>query len=330
MSFIKIDDIAKLAGYSKGTVSKVINNYPGIPESTREKILKVIKKYEFEPNIQARNLAGKKEKVIGIFIFDKGGLGSYFFQYIIALIVEKAEEKDVKVLISLIKKPEQKIKIKQLIDNGTIQGAIVIGATLDEPELEEIIENEYKLVIFDYKAEHKAKNVFLINSNNYNGGKIAARYLLDKGFKTIYHFAGQEEKLAGLEREEGFLDEIDGNGIFCKVLKGEFQLEIAKNIFSTMIKAGDIPEGIFCANDETAIGCLEALAENGIDYRNVKLIGFDNNQISKLYRPRITTIGYNLDKMAEKAVEAILQMIEGKKIKENRYDGELKLYERET
>ena len=330
MSFIKIDDIAKLAGYSKGTVSKVINNYPGIPESTREKILKVIKKYEFEPNIQARNLAGKKEKVIGIFIFDKGGLGSYFFQYMIALIVEKAEERDVKVLISLVKTSEEKTKIKQLIDNGTIQGAIVIGVTLNEPELENMIEDEYKLVIFDYKAEHKAKNVFLINSNNYNGGKLAAKYLLKKGVKRIYHFAGQEEKLAGLEREEGFLDEIDGNGVLCKVLKGEFQLEIAKNIFDHMIKNGDIPEGIFCANDEMAIGCLEALAENGIDYKEIKMIGFDNNQISKLYRPRITTIGYNLDKMAEKAVESILQLIDGQKIKDNTYDGELKLYERET
>ena len=131
MSSIKIDDIARLAGYSKSTVSKVINNYPGIPESTKEKIMKVIKKYEFEPNIQARNLAGKRDKVIGIFILDKGGLGSYFFQYIIALIVEKSEERDVKVLISLIKTSEEKIRIKQLIDNGTIQGAIIIGATLD-------------------------------------------------------------------------------------------------------------------------------------------------------------------------------------------------------
>ena len=97
-----------------------------------------------------------------------------------------------------------------------------------------------------------------------------------------------------------------------------------------MIKTGDIPEGIFCANDEMAIGCLEALAENEVSHTRVKLIGFDNNQISRLYRPRVTTIGYNLDKMAEKAVEAILRLIEGKKIKENIYNGELKIYERET
>lgn len=330
MSSIKIDDIARLAGYSKSTVSKVINNYPGIPESTKEKIMKVIKKYEFEPNIQARNLAGKRDKVIGIFILDKGGLGSYFFQYIIALIVEKSEERDVKVLISLIKTSEEKIRIKQLIDNGTIQGAIIIGATLDEPEIENLIENEYNLVMFDYKTEHHSKNVFLINSNNYNGGKLAAKFLLEKGLKTIYHFAGQENKLAGLEREEGFLDELDGNGIVSKVLKGEFQLEIAKKIFTQLIKSGDIPEGIFCANDEMAIGCLEALTENDIAYEKVKLIGFDNNQISRLYRPRITTIGYNLDKMADKVVEAILKLIAGEKIKTNVYNGELKLYERET
>ena len=79
-----------------------------------------------------------------------------------------------------------------------------------------------------------------------------------------------------------------------------------------------------------AIGCLEAIIENNLDYKKIRIIGFDNNQITKLYRPRITTIGYDLEKMAEKAVEAILNLIEGKKIKTNVYNGELKFYERET
>lgn len=330
MSSIKIDDIARLAGYSKSTVSKVINNYPGIPEKTREKILKVVKKYEFEPNIQARNLAGKKDKVIGVFVFDRSGLYGPFFQGIISILTEKAENKDLKILLSVAKNKDQKLKIKQLIDNGTIQGAVVIGATLEEPELESLIEAGYKLVIFDYQNEHRNKNVFLVNSNNYNGGKLAAKLLIDKGLKKIYHLAGDIKKLAGLEREEGFLDEIDGHGIICKVLNGEFKLEKAKEILDRELKKGNIPEGIFCANDEMAIGCIEALIENEIEYKNIKIIGFDNTQISSIYRPRITTISYNLDKMAEVAIEKIIMLIEEKEIKNNIYNGELTLHERET
>lgn len=330
MSFIKIDDIARFAGYSKSTVSKVINNYPGIPEKTREKILKVIKKYEFQPNSQARNLAGKKDKVIGVFVFDKNGLNGPFFQGIISVLTEKAEDKNLKVLLSVAKNKNHKLKIKKLIDNGTIQGAIIIGATLEEPELESLIENEYKLVIFDYKNEHKNKNIFLINSNNYNGGRLAAKTLIDQNLKRLYHLAGDENKLAGLEREEGFLDELDGHGVVYKVLKGEFQLNKAKEILSSELKKGEIPEGIFCANDEMAIGCVEALYENKIDYKEVKIIGFDNTQISTLYRPKITTISYNLEKMAEIAIEKIILLMEEKEIKENIYNGELKLYIRET
>lgn len=330
MIFIKIDDIAKIAGYSKSTVSKVINNYPGIPEKTREKILKVIKKYEFQPNIQARNLAGKKDKVIGIFILDENGLASYFFQYVVSLITEKAENKNIRVLLSLIKSNDQKGRIKHLIDNGTIQGAIIVGLTSNEPEIESFIENDYKLVVFDYKTSHPCKNVFLVNSNNYNGGKLAAEYLLKKKLKKIYHFAGQENKLAGIEREEGFLDEIDGHGILCKVFKGEFKLEIARDLFSNELKRGEIPEGVFCANDDMAIGCIEALIENDIDYKKVEIIGFDNSQVSSLYRPKITTIGYNIENMAEKAVEAIITLMEDKKIENNVYNGELKIFERET
>lgn len=120
------------------------------------------------------------------------------------MITEKAEDKNVKILLSLVKNNEQKWKIKQLMDNGTIQGAIVVGVTSEEPELENMIENDYKMVIFDYKNSHPNKNIFLVNSNNYNGGKLAAKYLLNKKLKKIYHFAGQENKLAGIERKEGF------------------------------------------------------------------------------------------------------------------------------
>lgn len=330
MSFIKIDDIAKLSGYSKATVSKVINNYPDIPERTKEKILQIIREYDFQPNTQARNLAGKKDIVIGIFVFDKNGLYGSFFQEMSSLIIEKAERRKIKVLISIIKTSKEKLRIKQLIDNGTIQGGIILGVKFDEPEIENFVESGYKLVVFDYQTSHKSKNIFLVNSNNFQGGRLATKYLIDEGAKKILHMAGDSGKLAGFDRREGFLEEIKDKKVEYEILEGKFRRASAYEIFKERLKKGDIPEGVFCANDDMAIGCIEAIRECGIDLEKIKIVGFDNSYIAQIYYPKITSISYNLEKMAEKALEALIDMILGKEKEENIYNGEVKIHKRET
>lgn len=293
--------------------------------------MKIIKKYDFQPNIQARNLAGIKDIIVGVFIFEETGMyKSSYFKELVALITEAAEEKNIKILISIVKDSESKMKIKSLMDNGMIQGAIVIGVKLDEPELEKILEQGYNLVIFDYKNTITYKNVFLINSNNYEGGRLAARYLLQKGIKKIFHLEGTQDKLAGLERKDGFLDEIDGHGVLYKILPGNFQFELGKKLLKDEIKNGNIPEGIFCANDEMALGCLEAIYEEKIEDRNIAVIGFDNTLISSLYRPKLTTIGYNSKKMSQKAIEIIEKMINKEEVEEFIYESEITLEKRDT
>ncbi|MGL4307497.1 MAG: LacI family DNA-binding transcriptional regulator [Cetobacterium sp.] len=256
--------------------------------------------------------------------------GSSYFKELVALVTEAAEEKNIKILLSIVKNSESKMKIKSFIDNGMIQGAIVIGVKLDEPELEKMAEQGYNLIVFDYKNTINYKNVFLINSNNYEGGRLAARYLLQKGIKKIFHLEGTQDKLAGVEIKDGFLDEIDGHGIIYKILPGNFQFQLGKNLLKDEIRKGNIPEGIFCANDEMALGCLEAIYEEKIEDKNIAVVGFDNTLISSLYRPKLTTIGYNSKKMSQKAIEIIERMINKEDLEEFIYESEITLEKRDT
>lgn len=337
---IKIDDIARLAGVSIGTVSKVINGYHGVALETRNKVNQIIQEYGFEPNVHARNLAGKKDKVIGIFVLDPWGLHGAFYQVLIALIIDAAEKRDLRTVVSTIKTNKQKSKIKRMIDLGTISGAIVIGCLSDEPELEEYLAKGYKIVAFDYSNAHPSPNIVLVNSNNYDGARLATKYLKDLGLTKIYHFAGDQRKFAGTERKRGFCDELEGSDIEYKVFEGDFLRWKGDQLFKELVANNDVPQAIFCANDEMAIGCLHAMYALGMDFGQVRIIGYDDTEMSGMYRPSLSTVSYNLQGMARCAVRGMEDLIKVSEVtsaasatpapERQVYNGKLKLHIRDT
>ncbi|MGL5356270.1 MAG: LacI family DNA-binding transcriptional regulator, partial [Cetobacterium sp.] len=114
---MKIKDIAEEAGVSKGTVSKIINGYPNISIELRQKVEEIIKKNNFVPNNSARNLAGKKNRVIGLFIYDVGELKtSVFFQSFVGMAVDEAEKNSFSVLVSILKSNEMVEKVRYFYD----------------------------------------------------------------------------------------------------------------------------------------------------------------------------------------------------------------------
>ncbi|MGL5638489.1 MAG: LacI family DNA-binding transcriptional regulator [Cetobacterium sp.] len=331
---MKIEDIAREAGVSKGTVSKIINGYPNISEELRKKVNEIIKKNNFVPNNSARNLAGKKNKVIGLFIYDKGELKtSAFFQSFVGIAVDEAEKKGYSVLLSIIKSDEMFEKVKNFYDSGVINGAIVIGMKSNIKELDAIIENDYKIALIDYLDVCLNKNTILINSNNSFGGRLAADYLVKKGCKDLLHISGDLDKFAGKERVKGFEEFCLQNNIKYKILEASFNGFLSKNIFLKYLeKNKTLPDGIFCANDETAINIIEYLKESNINIsQSLKIIGFDNVDLSTYISPKLTTIDIDLKTMAIKTIEYLTEKIEDKNNKKiYKYESEIELIERES
>ncbi|MGL5544188.1 MAG: LacI family DNA-binding transcriptional regulator [Cetobacterium sp.] len=331
---MKIEDIAKEAGVSKGTISKVINGYPNISEELKQKVNEIIKKNNFVPNNSARNLAGKKNKVIGLFIYDKGELKtSAFFQSFVGIAVDEAEKKGYSVLLSIIKSDEMFDKMKNFYDSGVINGAILIGMKSNIKELDAIIENDYKIALIDYLDVCLNPNTILINSNNFFGGKLAANYLIKKGCKSLLHLSGDLDKFAGKERLKGFEEFCLQNKVNYEILEASFNGFLSKGIFQKYLKENkNLPDGIFCANDETAINIIKCLEENNIDVsKNFKIIGFDNVDLSTYISPKLTTIDVDLRTMAIKTIECLIGKIEDKNSKKiYKYESEIELIERES
>lgn len=147
-------DIAKIAGVSRSTVSRVINNYSNVPEETRQKVLDVIKEYNYVPHASARLLAGYKNRIIGLFIIDiverKCGIKNritkspYYLEFT-SSVIEAASQKGYKVLVHIIHDESRYDEIKECFYNKTISGGIFIGENNGDLEIKKIIKDGYKV-----------------------------------------------------------------------------------------------------------------------------------------------------------------------------------------
>jgi LacI family transcriptional regulator len=139
-------EIAKLAGVSRSTVSRVINNYPNVPEDTKKKVMDIITKYNYVPHASARMLAGKHNKILGLVIIDtKEGhdkvYSSTYFSLFTSLIIDYAKEMGYNVLVSIVSKNGDFKNVKDIFYNKTVCAGIFIGAKNNDENLKDIINN---------------------------------------------------------------------------------------------------------------------------------------------------------------------------------------------
>lgn len=319
------NDIAKIAGVSRSTVSRVINNYPNVPEETREKVLKVIKKYDYVPHASARMLAGYKNRIIGLFIIDiverKDGIKNritkspYYLEFT-SSVIEAASEKGYRVLVHIIHNASRYEEIKICFYDKTISGGIFIGENNGDSVIKKIIKEGYKVALIDQDVRLYNDNskCIIVNSDNYNGAYNATKHLISLNHTKIAHITGDLEKFSSIERVKGYKKALQDSNIPINnqfIINSEFiemgGYRAAKKIFSRDNK----PTAIFASNDKIAIGAIKAIKELGLKVpEDVSIIGFDNIEESKYLDPPLTTIQMELAEMAELATNRIINSIE--------------------
>lgn len=324
---IKINSkkIAQLAGVSRSTVSRVINNYSDISIETREKVLEVIKENGYYPNLSAKKLAGKKSGIIGLLVYTgkssfnkkeyKKISESLYYSELISKIIDAAEEVGDLVLVSYINK--EGTTWEKIFANGIIDGAIVISGGKKFKEIENLIVSDNKIVLLDYEKNIATKTVATINPDHFQGGYLATEYLLKKGYKKILHLTGEIKRKTSIKRARGYLKCLEVNGIkVSKVIGGKFTEKSSYKIINDYIKKNKKFEfdGIFAGNDYIALGSLRALSEHKIRVpEDVAIIGYDNMELCEYTTPKITSIKHLDDYVAKKALKKLMELLNGER-----------------
>ena len=342
---MKSNDIAKIAGVSRSTVSRVINNYPNVPEETRQKVLKVIKEYDYVPHASARMLAGAKNKVIGLFIIDinerQNGMKNritrspYFLEFT-SSVIERASENGYKVLVQIIHNIEGYTQIKECFYNKMISGGIFIGENNNDEMIKKIINEGYKVALIDQdvtKNEDYSKCI-VVNADNFKGAYDATKYLIDNNHRKIAHITGDIGKLSSIERIEGYKKALKDSNIPINndfIIESKFREESGYESAKQLLSQKDKPTAIFASNDNIAIGVMRAIKEINLEVpQDISVIGFDDIEQCKYVNPPLTTIKMDLVKMADITTDSIINSIEDKENECTKYTVGVELIERES
>ncbi len=306
--------MAKEAGVSTATVSRVINNLGGYSAETEAKVKKTIEECGFTPNVNAIGLRTNKSHSIGVIVPDITNnffakiiheLDLFFLKHKYSLLICDSNE-DYNL---------ENMHINNLVEKN-VDGIIYISG---QNEIKNINNVRNIPVVYIDRAPQNAE--VLILSDNEEGGYLAGKELISKGCKKILFL--RDKRLASTirQRRRGLLKALDENNLSLdNVMESTCYpvYEDARDAIEKLLdEEGCFFDGIFATNDVMALGCIHALKNHNISVpQQVKVIGFDNVPFSEFSNPPITTISQDTEALALKAGQTALDLICRKKIKD--------------
>lgn len=335
------EELAKLIGVSRVTVSKVINGADGVSEKTQKKVKDYIEKLNFVPNSGARSLVGKKERIIGLFSAyseSNSGAGenitSHFATEMIHMVVTEAQKKNYKTLVQLTKGDNDIREIEHMLSSQMVSGAILLGYDTGNKKILSLIEKDYPLVLVNQERDSFRDNMAVVNMDDQASAIFAIAKLVQYGHRDILYLGCGRHRLPAMHRNEGvasakikFQEHIDSLIELDCNFDENLAYEETKRIYAS---EGKKPTGIFAANDIMAIGAMNALKDLGLNIpEDVSIIGFDDIAISRYLSPKLTTMHCDFRKIARTSVDSVISLIDGEETERHK-EIPVEFMERET
>lgn len=299
-----IRDVAKQAGCSTSTVSRVINNRDAVDPVTKQKVLDAIDFLGYKPNLVAQGLRVKRGNLIGLVVPED----SPSFSAIMHYTMESARRKGFNVIFgSSNNDPDIEADFIDDLLRRHINGIIFSRVSDESRVLHKIKRKEVPIVIIDRALEKEGIPSVILD--NYMAGKLAAEHLLNIGHERIACITGPLTIALCRERLKGFKETLESCGIPLPsglVFEGDFVFESGIQAAEFFFKEAEAPTAIWAMNDAMIYGARKYLYENNIRVpEDISLIGMDDLPFSHMINPSLTTVTQPFDQLAEKAVELI-------------------------
>ncbi len=314
---LTILDISEIAGVSKATVSRVINNSDKVNEITRQKILKIIEENNYRPSNLARTLSRKSSNIIGVVIED---LANPFFTEIARGIESELHKNG--FIMFLTSSNWQKEKEQEIVSNlllNHIDGLLITPIDTDSPAFDILEKITMPVVLMNYS--NSSRNHSIVTSDNIKGGEIGAKLLFENRYREIICLKGFEHQTAD-DRVKGFYREADRHRGENRIIKLFTGVNRQEDGYRFAMKHADYFRnmthrcGIFALNDFAAFGLIDGLIDSGIPVpERVAVMGYDDINFSEKYRIPLTTIHQPKYRLGVIATSELLSQIKNKKKK---------------
>lgn len=309
---VTIQDIARLAGVSKATVSRVLNHNPSVNALLRERVQRVVREHDFVPSITAIGLAGGHTRLIGVLAPPLTWPSVPEIMHGVAEYVEQTNYEI--VLYSMGFERNHSDVLDHILSMKMVAGLLAIFPGELSQHLTPRFQHGFPLVTIDDQTE--PATLPWVGVDNISGAYAATRHLLDLGHTRIAHILGPQNYYCAVERYQGYCRALQDAGISIDqtlLVHGTFEPASGRRCAATLFarERRDWPTAIFVANDQMAYGVLEVAEQQGICVpEEIAIVGFDDNPFSAHIRPALTTIRQPFSEMGQKALEVLITMID--------------------
>ncbi len=310
---LTLEDIAKLAGVSRSTASRVVNDHPNVREDVRQRVMEVIQSTGYRPNLAARTLASQRSWMIGLVL--PRSASSFFsdpyFPRLTQGIAQACNQYDFTLGLFLVALKEDEEKIYPRVSRrGFLDGILIQSGQIGEQLIDRLVNANIPLVIVG--RPFQVGDLSYIDVDNVPAAYKAVVHLIGSGYQRIGTITGASNSTVGLDRKEGYLKALVdyGRGVDESLIaEGDFTEESGYSAMQKLLEAR--PDAVFAASDLMAIGAMHAVREAGLKIPDdVAFVGFDDLPLATIPDPKLTTIRQPIYRFGFKAVEILIDLIE--------------------
>lgn len=308
-----IDQVAKKAGVSKATVSRVLNNSKPVRDETRLRVLMAIKELDFKPNPAARSLVSKKSRIIGVIVTDSANL---FVSVLLKGIEEVAYRNGYNIFVcNSHSAPEKEIELLMMLQEKRVDGIIFLSSHLTE-KTKAFFKNSLLPVAMVNVRCDESRSSICIRINNKQAAYDITTYFLKKGFTRVGIICAPfEDEYSGKDRYMGYRQALEDYSVFFDerlIRTGPLEVKDGYRLAREMLKESIELEALFVACDLMAFGAIKAILDYGLKVPgDIEVAGFDDVPMASFFYPTLTTVHQPIVEMGRLAAEKLVQLIEG-------------------
>lgn len=304
-------DVARRAGVSIMTVSRVVNGSAKVRTDTREKVLRAIRDLSYYPNAAARALNRNRTNVLEVVIpHEDYFFSSEYFSELIFSIEKVAREGQYNVIFNTYD-PAGRVDYAALYKQRKVDGLMIVAPSVSDRGLEGLEAEGIPLVLIN--GRNDGAPLSYVDVDNLKGGALAAEYLLDLGHRRIGVVTGGSLVINARHRLQGYVSALEARGIAVRpewIYEGNWSEDSGYAGLRHLVDLKERPSAVFCCNDLMAIGGIRAAIDRGIAVpEEISVVGFDDIRLASFVIPRLTTIHQPLDRVGQSAARIMLELL---------------------
>jgi LacI family transcriptional regulator len=306
-----LEEIAKRAKASRSTVSRVINDDPRVSDATRKRVLSVVKRLNYHPNVAARSLASGRTRILGLVIPERvtGLFSDPYFPILIQGITSACNALDHSVMLWLAEPDYERRMISQILHNGLVDGVILGSMLVDDSLTKSLVESNIPFVLVGRHPTNP--RISYVDVDNIASSRKLVSYLIESGFRRIGTITGPRNMIAGVDRLDGYTFALRDHDIPIDpnlICIGDFSENGGYIAMQSLLSQK--PDAVFAASDTMAVGALRAIREAGLRVpQDIGIVGFDDMPFAERTDPPLTTVRQPIHQAGYTAAETLINFI---------------------